>query len=162
MIKQNQFEVGQIQFSFFLLTVCTIFRATFCRKPHWNWSIGSKDMSSWRMSKTIGNKGHFCFVWLYLKINISDFRLILIDHITYSQIDFYFKALSTEHWRVQQQALPLCIWDELLWSWSRKYWRLSWLFVPKYIFNIPNWLMVIGLWLVNLSFCKSWNYLLQD
>ena len=27
----------------------------------------------------------FCFVWLYLKINISDFRLILLDHITYSR-----------------------------------------------------------------------------
>ena len=25
----------------------------------------------------------FCFVWLYLKINISDFRLILLDHITF-------------------------------------------------------------------------------
>ena len=36
------------------------------------------------MPKTIGNKRHFfCFVWLYLKINISDFRLILLDHITY-------------------------------------------------------------------------------
>ena len=25
----------------------------------------------------------FCFVWLYLKIYISDFRLILLDNITY-------------------------------------------------------------------------------
>ena len=32
---------------------------TFCRKPHWNWSIGFEDMSNWRMPKTIGNKRHF-------------------------------------------------------------------------------------------------------
>ena len=29
-------------------------------------------------------KDIFCFVWLYLKISISDFRLILLDHITYT------------------------------------------------------------------------------
>ena len=40
-------------------------------------------MSSWRMSKTIGKKDIFCFVGLYLKINISEFWLILLDHITY-------------------------------------------------------------------------------
>ena len=27
-------------------------------------------------------KNIFCLVWLYLKIHISDFRLILLDHIT--------------------------------------------------------------------------------
>ena len=27
-------------------------------------------------------KGNTSFVWLHLKINISDFRLILLDHIT--------------------------------------------------------------------------------
>ena len=58
-IKQNQSEVGQIHFSVFYIPVCTIFTATFCRKSHWNWSVGSKDMSSWRMPKTIGNKRHF-------------------------------------------------------------------------------------------------------
>ena len=58
-IKQNQSEVGQIQFPVFYLTVCIILTTTFCRKPHWNWSIGSKDMSSKRMPKTIGNKRHF-------------------------------------------------------------------------------------------------------
>ena len=31
---------------FILQTVCTIFTATFCRKPHWNWSVGSKDMTA--------------------------------------------------------------------------------------------------------------------
>ena len=58
-IKQNQSEVSQIHFFIFLTNLCTIFTATFCRKPHWNWWIGSKDMSSWRMLKTIGNKQNF-------------------------------------------------------------------------------------------------------
>ena len=52
------------------LTVCTIFTATFCRKSHWNWSIGSKDMSSWRMTKTIRNKRKFSALFgSILKIN---------------------------------------------------------------------------------------------
>ena len=77
-ISRNSNSVFIFLFSFFYLTVCTIFTATFCRKPHWN----SKDMSSGRMLKTIGNKDIFCFVCLYLKINISEFWLILLDHIT--------------------------------------------------------------------------------
>ena len=32
-------------------------------------------------------KGNISFVGLYLKINISDFRLILLDHITYHQFN---------------------------------------------------------------------------
>ena len=65
-IKQNQSEVGQIQFPVFFLTASIIFTATFCRKPHWNWSIGSKDKSIQRMPKTIGNKRHFL---LYLALS---------------------------------------------------------------------------------------------
>ena len=34
MIKQNQSEVSQIQFTVFFLTVCIISTAIFCRKPH--------------------------------------------------------------------------------------------------------------------------------
>ena len=129
---------------------------------------GSAGQNEPHISPTLRTQ-FFFFFWvshpgLQTKWQIGQFILlmnfILLKYI--GQIDFYFKALSTEQWRVQKQALPLCIWDELLWSWSRKYWRLSWLFVPKYIFNIPNWLMVVGLWLVNFSFYKSWNYLLQD
>ena len=70
------------QFSNYL--VAPFLQSSFCRKPHWNWSVGSKDMSSWRMPKTIGNKR--LFFWgggLYLKISISNFLLILLDHITY-------------------------------------------------------------------------------
>ena len=55
--------------------------ATFNNRSYWNWSIGSKDMDSWRVAKTIGNKEIICFVWLYLKISICKFRLILLDHV---------------------------------------------------------------------------------
>ena len=45
---------------FIFLTNCVHhFQSYICRKPHWNWSIGSKDMSSWRMPKTKGNKRDF-------------------------------------------------------------------------------------------------------
>ena len=133
----------------------------------WFLLSGSAGQNEPHISPTL--RTQFFFFWvshpgLQTKWQIGQFILLMNFYSSeiYSQIDFYFKALSTEQWRVQKQALPLCIWDELLWSWSRKYWRLSWLFVPKYIFNIPNWLMVVGLWLVNFSFYKSWNYLLQD
>ena len=82
-IKQNEFEVGQIQFSVFWLTAYSIWKATFSNRLHWKWSISSKDTGSWRVAKTIGNKEIICFVWLYLKIDICEFRLILLDHITY-------------------------------------------------------------------------------
>ena len=56
--------------------------ATFYNRPHWSWSIGSKDMCSWRVAKTIGNKEIICFIWQYLKISICEFLLIFPDHIT--------------------------------------------------------------------------------
>ena len=119
-----------------------------------------------KMSHTWATLHTQFFFWvshpgLQTKWQIGQFILLMNFILLKYLVKLIFKALSTEYWRVQQQALPLCIWEELLWSWSRKYWRLSW-FVPKYISNIPNWLMVVGLWLVSLSFYKSWNYLLQD
>ena len=84
-IKQNQSEVGQIQFSFFLLTVCTIFTATFAENSI---EIGKLFPEIQRVEgcqKQQETKDIFCFVWLYLKINISDFRLILLVHIKYVQ-----------------------------------------------------------------------------
>ena len=42
-IKQNESEVGQIQFSFFWLIVYIIGKATFYSRRHWNWSIGSNN-----------------------------------------------------------------------------------------------------------------------
>ena len=35
----------------------------------------------WRVTKTVRNK-EICLVWLYLKISICEFWLILLDHIT--------------------------------------------------------------------------------
>ena len=45
-IKQNQSEVGHIQFSVSNGIVTSICKATFCRKPHWNWTTSSKDISN--------------------------------------------------------------------------------------------------------------------
>ena len=36
------------------------------------------------MLKKLNTKEIECYYWPYLKINISEFRLILLDHITYS------------------------------------------------------------------------------
>ena len=45
-----------------------------------------------------------CYYWLYLKINISEFRLILLDHITNGkELLFYFR--STPH--IEVQALTM-------------------------------------------------------
>ena len=45
-IKQNQSEVGHIQFSVSYWIVTSICKVTFCRKPHWNWTTSSKDISN--------------------------------------------------------------------------------------------------------------------
>ena len=54
--QANELEVGQIQVLFFPLIVYFICKATFYNRPHWNWSIGSKDTGSWRVEKTGNNK----------------------------------------------------------------------------------------------------------
>ena len=51
-IKQNESEVTQIQFSFFWLIVYIICKATFYNRSHWNLLIVFKDMGSWRVAKT--------------------------------------------------------------------------------------------------------------
>ena len=69
-IKQNQSEVGQIQFS----------ELHFAENPI---EIGQLVPKIWAVEgcqKQWETKDIFCFVWLYLKINISDFWLILLDH----------------------------------------------------------------------------------
>ena len=55
-IKQNESEVGQIQFLFFWFNVYIICKAPFYNRPHWNWSITSKDTGSWRVANIIGTK----------------------------------------------------------------------------------------------------------
>ena len=64
-IKQNEFEVSQIQLSFYLSIVYIICLTVFYNRPHWHWSIGSKNTGSWRVVKTTGNKEIISFVWLY-------------------------------------------------------------------------------------------------
>ena len=73
--------IKQIQFSFLWLIVYIICKAF--NRPQWNWSIGSKDMGSYMVVKIIGNKEIICFVWLYVKISICEFQLILLEHIMY-------------------------------------------------------------------------------
>ena len=80
-----------VQFSFFQLTVCTIFTVTFSRKPHEIGQLVLKILTAERCQKQYETKDIFCFVWLYLKINISDFRLILLDHITYHYYGIFYQ-----------------------------------------------------------------------
>ena len=86
-IKQNQAksEVGHIQFSvsYWIWIVTNIFKATFCRNPIEIEQPVQKISAIKEFPKQKETKGNISFVWLYLKINISDFWLILLDHITY-------------------------------------------------------------------------------
>ena len=48
-----------------------------------NWAYGSRDMAFVVMLRTIEYKKEIeHYYWLYLKINISEFRLTLLDHNT--------------------------------------------------------------------------------
>ena len=80
MVKRNQFEVGQIQFKIFYFIACTIYKANFCRP-----SPPIEIYDQLKGCKTIRNREHgyhFLFFSMYVKTNISDFRLIWLDHIT--------------------------------------------------------------------------------
>ena len=88
-IKPNQSKVRQIELKCCYLIVHLVCKVTFCRKPYLNWAISSRDTSSRRLAKTIRNKD-YCFVlWLYLKNNFSNFWLILLDHITNDQLQYW-------------------------------------------------------------------------
>ena len=83
-----------------------ICKATFYNRPHWNWSIDSKDIGSWRVSKNKGNKKLICFVWLYLNIRICESWLILLDQIT--NVVFgssLFSWIQQIHFRPNQMIL---------------------------------------------------------
>ena len=71
-IKQNQSEVGHIQFT----------ASYFAENPIEIEQPVQKISAFKEFPKQKETKGNTSFVWLYLKINISDFRLILLDHIT--------------------------------------------------------------------------------
>ncbi len=67
-IKQNQSQVGDIQFWVFYMILNNNTEATFCWKPHQNWTFSSGDMSKCRSSKTIGNT-RSCFIWWAISYN---------------------------------------------------------------------------------------------
>ena len=46
-------------------------------------AYGSRDIAILVMLKQANTKEIEYYYWLYLKINISEFRLIWLDHITY-------------------------------------------------------------------------------
>ena len=53
---KHEFEIGQIQLSFFWLTVYITCKATFNNRSHWNWSIGFKDTGSGKVAKNKNKK----------------------------------------------------------------------------------------------------------
>ncbi len=53
-----------------------------------NQSCHSKVITFWKVVKTT-TKGFISFVWVYLQINICDFRLFLLDHCITPHLLFY-------------------------------------------------------------------------
>ena len=89
--------------SIFSWTICTIFTATFCWKPHWKlvpkiWAV--EGCQKYKETKAI-----YCFIWVYLKINISEFRLILLDHITY--VDWWHQGCHKPSTALIDWLLPI-------------------------------------------------------
>ena len=66
----------------FLLIEVFIRRGTFCWKPNLNQTSGSKVIAIERFSKQLKTKEMHSLFWLYLTINATDFRLILLDRNT--------------------------------------------------------------------------------
>jgi len=89
-IKQNQSEVGHIQFSVSYWIVTSICKATLAENSIEIEQPVQKISAIKEFPKQKETKGNTSFVWLYLKINISDFRLILLDHITYADLEIPF------------------------------------------------------------------------
>ena len=58
-IKQNESELEKIHFLFFSIFYWDSIQVLIWWKPHIDWAIGSKDMNSWRVAKTIGNKRNY-------------------------------------------------------------------------------------------------------
>ena len=79
-------------------------------------------MSSYGIARTIGNKqcGIISFVWLYLKINISHFKLIWLDHIiVYKAYHVYRKEIPELQYHPVQ-------WSRQPWSASGRYSGFCW------------------------------------
>ena len=104
-IKHNESEVSQIQFSFFWLIVYIIWKAAFHKRSI---EIGQMVPKIQVVVKTIGNKEIICFVWLFLKISI---RLILLDYVTfkcvYKKKIFYGKKILIEKFQMKRLVKQL-------------------------------------------------------
>ena len=108
-----------------------IVRAIFWWKPHRNWTCGSRDIATFSdaQNSKIQRKLNAIYNWLYLKINMSEFRLILLDHITY--VDVVSLAQEMKTWNdsiqpvVSQDLAVQCseasyiIWTSLVYLTSR-------------------------------------------
>ena len=68
-------------FPHFLLGYCLGFNLVKTPQRLGNWFQRYKQLKDWTNNKKYKKFG---FVWLYLKNSICEFRLILLDHITYS------------------------------------------------------------------------------
>ena len=77
-LKQNESEIMYITLLVFFIVVSGISNVTVSCKPHKSWLISFRDTRRWRFCCK-----HFPFVWLYLKINICEFRINLLDRTTY-------------------------------------------------------------------------------
>ena len=81
-IKQNESELerkSRLQ----NCIVCLSLWAIFCWKHHQIWTYGSRVVAILVLIKTINYKRNWKLLLAnILKINISEFRLILLDHIT--------------------------------------------------------------------------------
>ena len=85
-IRQNESKVTLTNFLVFCMVVLGIFYAMFSRNPSENWLVSSPEVQAVEgFAKQEKTKDFFPFNWLYLRINICKFRLILLDHITYYQ-----------------------------------------------------------------------------
>ena len=80
-IKQYESELKHIVFLVFYLMLFFIQKALFFLKTplKLDMSLQGYDL----LKGCQNNRKQKAFIWLYLQINICEFRLIILDHITY-------------------------------------------------------------------------------
>ena len=96
-IKQNESEVCKINFHFshWLYTLSAKLSKQHIPLQLVNWFLRYRQLKGW---KTIGNKEIICFSWLYLKISIWEFQLILLDRIIWWKIGLvHFRFNKVKH-----------------------------------------------------------------
>ena len=84
--------------------MCTILKATFCRKPNWNWTFGSKDMGNWRVAKNNKKQKILCPLFGYILKSIfptSDWFCLITPHL-YTILRFQIKWITLKFWNVEK------------------------------------------------------------